>query len=477
MECNLNKLNISIVSGSPNTYSLFSTKKPRSIIDGTGSALFNIGSGIVLGTTVFCITPYINIQKNGIYGIMNGLLKGTLGGSLFMISGIFIGSYQLLRGLMNTPYSIYSILNGKRWDNYDMNWVNYNLENEIRKFKEIEQNYISCTKPIDTTYYDLLEIDYQTTTLIDIKKNYYRLAKLKHPDRNINNQSSNKESSDKAFQLLGQAYQTLSNPELRLKYDKYGLQQMNNTTSQIDSNHLFEILFGNDMIKNFVGELYIYTIVTTDNEPDIDFKENKRIIDMCSYMIQLLEPYIYNNKELFNTNITNILEEMELSDIGIELINIIGNTYIDIVGIYQSSIYSNIKEFINVSTIDYNILSSSLHLFQKISNNNNLQTTIDTTFDRTDLEEYDIIDMEQEEKEDLFFNIIDITWYLTILDIQNSIRHMCQNLFIDSSVSEIIIDKRMSGLLILGNAFIGYANNNKINDPLHSFKYRIKQHQ
>ena len=163
---------------------------------------------------------------------------------------------------------------------------------------------------------------------------------------------------------------------------------------------------------------------------------------------------------------------MELSDIGIELINIIGNTYKDIVGIYNYSIYSNIKEFMNDSKINYRILSSSLNLFQKLSDNQQ-KNNIETEFDKNDLEEYDIIDMEQEEKEDLFFNIIDITWYLTILDIQNSIRHMCQNLFIDRSVSEIIIKKRKEGLLLLGDSFIEYANNNRIKNPLHSFKYRI----
>ena len=237
MECNLHKLNISVISGSSNTYSLFSTKTPKSILDGTGSAIFNIGSGVILGTTVFCVTPCINIQKNGIYGIMNGLLKGALVGSLFTISGIFIGSYQLLRGILNTPYSIYAILNGKSWDNHDMNWINYNLENDIINFKNIEQNYISSIKPIDDTYYDLLEIDYRKSTLLDIKKNYYRLAKQLHPDRNRNNKLANEE-----FQLLGQAYQTLSNPESRLNYDKYGLDTLSERTSHIDSSQLFEML-------------------------------------------------------------------------------------------------------------------------------------------------------------------------------------------------------------------------------------------
>ena len=471
MECNLHKLNISVISGSSNTYSIFSTKTPKSIVDGTGSAIFNIGSGIIIGTIIFCVTPCINIQKNGVYGIINGLLKGTLVGSLFTISGIFIGSYQLLRGILNTPYSIYNILSGKSWDNYDMNWVNYNLENEISNFNKLEQNYISSIKPIDNTYYDLLEIDYRKTTLLDIKKNYYRLAKKLHPDRNPNNNLAKEE-----FQLLGQAYQTLSNPELKLNYDKYGLDTVNGNTSNIDSSQLFEILFGNDWIKNFVGELYIYTIVTTENDNDIQFKENKRIIDMCSYMLQLLEPYICNNQELFTTNINHILEEIELTDIGIELINIIGNTYIEMVGIYQYNIFSNIQEFMNDIKMNYNILSSSLRLFHQISNSDQ-PSNIKTEFDKLDLEEYDIIDMEHEEKEDLFFNIIDITWYLTILDIQNSIRHMCQNLLIDKSASKIIIEKRMDALLILGNSFIEYANNKRLAKPLDSLKYRIKQYQ
>ena len=132
MECNLHKLNISVISGSQNTYSIFTTKTPKTLIDGSISAIYNVLSGLCYGSTIFVITPYSSYQNNGIYSMVNGFLKGTLVGSLFILTGIFVGSFQLIRSIINTPFSIYSILNGKSWDNYNDEWIYYNLKKDAR---------------------------------------------------------------------------------------------------------------------------------------------------------------------------------------------------------------------------------------------------------------------------------------------------------------------------------------------------------
>ena len=62
-------------------------------------------------------------------------------------------------------------------------------------------------------YYQILNIDNNSSTQ-KIRKHYYRLAKLYHPDKN-NGSNQNIEN----FKLLSEAYTTLSNPKKRYLYD------------------------------------------------------------------------------------------------------------------------------------------------------------------------------------------------------------------------------------------------------------------
>lgn len=67
------------------------------------------------------------------------------------------------------------------------------------------------------TYYDVLELDRGASEL-DIKKSYRRLALQYHPDRNHSPTAKEK------FQVIGEAYETLSDPRLRKEYDRSVLQ-------------------------------------------------------------------------------------------------------------------------------------------------------------------------------------------------------------------------------------------------------------
>ena len=60
--------------------------------------------------------------------------------------------------------------------------------------------------------------------------------------------------SNKLFQTLGQAYQTLSDDALRAKYDKGGEEAMEDQDF-LDSNQLFGMIFGSERFEDIVGEL------------------------------------------------------------------------------------------------------------------------------------------------------------------------------------------------------------------------------
>jgi DnaJ-class molecular chaperone len=75
----------------------------------------------------------------------------------------------------------------------------------------------------EINYYDILEIP-KNSNDTEIKKAYRRLAMKWHPDKN----PDNAEEAALRFQLIGEAYDVLSDMEKRAIYDKYGYDGLKN---------------------------------------------------------------------------------------------------------------------------------------------------------------------------------------------------------------------------------------------------------
>lgn len=88
----------------------------------------------------------------------------------------------------------------------------------------------------DISLYDLLDV-HKSATDAEIKKNYRRLAKEFHPDKNP-------EAGDK-FKEISFAYEVLSDPEKRQIYDRYGIKglQEGAGSSDMDTESLFAKFF------------------------------------------------------------------------------------------------------------------------------------------------------------------------------------------------------------------------------------------
>ncbi len=69
---------------------------------------------------------------------------------------------------------------------------------------------------MSTDYYELLEVS-RTATADEIKKSYRRLARKYHPDANPDDPEA-----EAQFKELAQAYEILSDPERRARYDQFG---------------------------------------------------------------------------------------------------------------------------------------------------------------------------------------------------------------------------------------------------------------
>ena len=109
---------------------------------------------------------------------------------------------------------------------------------------------------VDTTYYDALGVSPKATEL-EIKKAYRKLAITTHPDKNPGD-----ETAHVRFQAIGEAYQVLSNDELRKRYDKFGKEEAVPGGGFEDPAEFFGMIFGGEAFVDLIGELSLMKDLT-----------------------------------------------------------------------------------------------------------------------------------------------------------------------------------------------------------------------
>ncbi|KAI0631642.1 X-domain of DnaJ-containing-domain-containing protein [Trametes polyzona] len=104
-------------------------------------------------------------------------------------------------------------------------------------------------KPLETGYYDLLGVPVDAST-DDIKKAYRRLAIKHHPDKNRDDPHA-----EERFKEIAIAYQTLSDPELRRKYNEFGPKESAPEGGFVDPEEIFSTIFGGDRFVPIIGHI------------------------------------------------------------------------------------------------------------------------------------------------------------------------------------------------------------------------------
>ena len=109
---------------------------------------------------------------------------------------------------------------------------------------------------VDTAYYDALGVKPNASEL-EIKKAYRKLAITTHPDKNPGD-----ETAHARFQAIGEAYQVLSNDDLRKRYDKFGKEEAVPGGGFEDPAEFFGMIFGGEAFVDLIGELSLMKDLT-----------------------------------------------------------------------------------------------------------------------------------------------------------------------------------------------------------------------
>lgn len=101
----------------------------------------------------------------------------------------------------------------------------------------------------DTEYYDALGVAPEATPA-EIKKAYRKKAMQTHPDKHPDDPDAAKK-----FQAIGEAYQVLSDPKLKERYDQFGKEESVPDAGFEDPSEFFTMMFGGESFKDWIGEL------------------------------------------------------------------------------------------------------------------------------------------------------------------------------------------------------------------------------
>jgi curved DNA-binding protein CbpA len=263
-----------------------------------------------------------------------------------------------------------AVSQGKEWDAESKEWVIYNLKDEAETILPMSPdeylekviyggkntpskdekddddkssvggaagsgtggNHVNPNRRVtDDEYYKVLGVGTNATTA-EVKKAYYIKAKQNHPDRHRDDPDAQQK-----FQKIGEAYQVLSDEQLRANYDSRGKDGVEGAP-KMDSAAMFAMIFGSENFEPLVGELHLASEMQAelDNETMLhpklkNFKQRKREIQCAMNLATKLQPFIDSSGDpiVFRQTVEEEAKELSSSAFGSTLLHTIGLAYVE----------------------------------------------------------------------------------------------------------------------------------------------------
>ncbi|RHY77618.1 hypothetical protein DYB38_003868 [Aphanomyces astaci] len=463
----------------PDMPQIFSTRAPRDAAAGFSSGLKNMGKGLAAGVGSFVAMPIIGAKEQGIFGFAKGLALGTA--SAMVGGGAVTGVTQIARGIAATPRAIISSNENKVWNGETNQWYVYNLQEEAAEVAAADAAAPVLEDKVvkETELYDVLGVPTNATD-VEIKKAYRRLAIKLHPDKNLNDPAASAN-----FQKVGAAYQILSDPASRTKYDEHGSDGVDQQLF-MDNSQIYDMIFGSQAFEAFVGELNLMTLQQelskmnptegpsdpSDLFGDSNKLKQKRREVLCAVHLATLLDDLYttdvSDKHInFRTSVTATAAELAATAFGGTLIGVVGYVYEEQahkhLGFRKSVAaglgFQNVTKSAHVLSTKYKFLSSAVSAYSKYSKAAKKVEEFEkkkqkNAADATPQDAGNEDELARQLQHETLGGILETAWNFTVMDVEATLRSVCFKLFKDASVSAAQRIKRAEGLAIIGEIFL-----------------------
>lgn len=328
---------------------------------------------------------------------------------------------------------------------------------------------VTASKVKDTAYYDVLEISPDAEPG-KIKRQYYLLARKYHPDKVG---KDDKESAEK-FKDIAEAYQVLSDAELRSKYDTEGKDGLsadrtgvNDAPTQPDPALLFAFLFGSDKFGEYIGRLSMATSAFVADSPKIGTTEAKtlqqrRVTRLAIKLTERLTPWVEEDYDGAKAIWASAAAELCKASYGTELVHLIGKVYSlsahRILGSSRSGLgmpsiaqwakgqQSKMQESAEASKAKRDGLMAGMKMMT-------LQQKHDAAIAQAKTEE-ERKEKEAAKEQEMMIGTLNVMWTTTVVDIVTTLHEVAEMVLHDQSVDKDARTRRAYGLKHMGEIFM-----------------------
>jgi curved DNA-binding protein CbpA len=413
---------------------------------------------------------------------------------------------------------------GKVWDKKENKWVFYLLDQEWEELQAKEKQLKDKKSSVggggddgsntnaaeervvkDREYYDLLGVS-TNADATEIKKSYYKKARLCHPDKN----PDDPEAAAK-FQQLGHAYNVLSNDQLRAAYDKNGKSETTaeeeSAAAQMDAMVFFNVMFGSALVEPYIGELWIahtadsmlkddmggmtqeeYDALDEEERDRImearitamqeesEFKRAKRQVQCAKNLRDRIQPFL----DVYDKYDKKAAKEAFKEEVYKEAVQIAqgaqGDLYLKTIGFalevnsqeylgFERS-FLGLKGHIARTQKNFSSFGSSMGLLGAgiKAASAGVRTMQQAETLQKDIEERGGVQNEADEQkaameiqesiDDSLPAFLEFAWAINKRDIQSTLKEVCKKLFDDASVPKELRIRRAEGVKVMGKVFL-----------------------